>query len=260
MSELPGFQDFMRPLLELLAKEPTPLRAREVYEKLADAMNLGLDERAQLLPSRKQPTYRNRIGWASTYLRFAGLVQSPTRGVWAITEQGRRFLGKHQGPIDLRILNTIPAYVEARKAAEGDAGEDDDANAGVLATAMSSESTPEEHLFTAHRRIVGSVAEQLAELLRKSTPDFFEELVVDLLGRMGYGTSDEARVRVGRSGDGGAPRWVDVTPRASLCFGDERDRCAGRRERAADEHATGDVGRRLGRREHVVGVVVPVRH
>ncbi len=201
MRELPGFQDFMRPLLELLAGEAAPLRAREVYEKLADRMKLDADERGQLLPSRKQPTYRNRIGWASTYLRFAGLVQSPTRGIWTITDAGRKLLAKNKGRIDLRVLQTIPAYVEARRAAEGEEG--DSANEAATVPSLPSEETPEELLFAAHKRIVGSVAEQLSELLQQATPDFFEELVVDLLGRMGYGTSDDARVRVGRSGDGG---------------------------------------------------------
>lgn len=200
MTELPGFQEFMRPLLELLSREPLPVRARDVYEKLADAMDLGPEARAQLLPSRKQQTYRNRIGWASTYLRFAALVHAPSRGVWAITPSGRAFLTKHVGPIDLRVLGTIPAYVEARRESE----EDTESEVPLVPTsATSTESTPEEQLFAAHKRIVASVADELAKLLQKTEPAFFEQLVIELLGNMGYGTSDDSRVRVGRSGDGG---------------------------------------------------------
>jgi len=166
--------------------------------------------RAQLLPSGKQPTYRNRIGWASTYLRFAGLLHAPSRGVWAITPAGRAFLAKHVGRIDLRVLETIPAYVEARAAAESE----DEANTAPSATTaapalapldapVAAETTPEEQLFAAYKRIVASVADELSKLVQKSDPAFFEELVIDLLGKMGYGTSDDARTRVGRSGDGG---------------------------------------------------------
>ena len=210
MSELPGFQDFMRPLLDLLEREAQPLRSRDAYEKLADTLKLDEVARAQLLPSGKQPTYRNRIGWASTYLRFAGLLHAPSRGVWAITPAGRAFLAKHVGRIDLRVLETIPAYVEARAAAESD--DDDIAVPGSATTAPihtpldltpPAENTPEEQLFAAHKHIVASVADELAKLLQKTEPAFFEEMVIELLGKMGYGTSDDARIRVGRSGDGG---------------------------------------------------------
>jgi len=210
MSELPSFQDFMRPLLELLEREAQPLRSRDAYEKLADTLKLDEAARAQLLPSGKQPTYRNRIGWASTYLRFAGLLHAPSRGVWAITPAGRAFLAKHVGRIDLRVLETIPAYVEARAAAESE----DEANTAPSATTaapalapldapVAAETTPEEQLFAAYKRIVASVADELSKLVQKSDPAFFEELVIDLLGKMGYGTSDDARTRVGRSADGG---------------------------------------------------------
>lgn len=201
MTELPGYQSFMRPLLELFDREALPLRARDAYEKLADAMKLDEEARAQLLPSRKQPTYRNRIGWASTYLRFAGLVQAPSRGVWAITPSGRALLASHAGPIDLHVLETIPAYVEARAATESD---DEEQSAPLASESPApTEATPEEQLLAAHKRIVSSVADELTKLLQKTDPAFFEELVIELLGLMGYGTSDDSRVRIGRSGDGG---------------------------------------------------------
>lgn len=198
---VPVFQDFTRPLLELLNANG-PMRARDVYAALADALNLSETDRAQLIPSGKQPTYKNRIGWASTYLRFAELVHAPSRGVWAITDSGRKLLARHKGRIDLKVLETIPAFNERGTAkADVDANAEPDDHAPEPAAVT--ESTPQEQLDAAHAKIVGSVAEELSGLLDKCDPTFFEELVVDLLGRMGYGTSAESRLRVGRSGDGG---------------------------------------------------------
>lgn len=189
----------MRPLLQVLAKAGAPVRTRDAYELVADATKLKPADREALLPSGKQPTYKNRIGWASTYLRFAGLVTSPSRGVWAITDAGRKLLAEHAGRIDLRLLDTIPAFREARKEAEGGNDKDDE----VLSEAPAGGATPEEQLLAAHEKILASVGEELAKLLEKCDPGFFEELVIDLLGRMGYGISPESRLRVGRSGDGG---------------------------------------------------------
>lgn len=203
MTAIPGFQDFMRPLLELLASETAPLRARDAYQKLGDRLGLSEADRGELLPSGKQPTYKNRIGWASTYLRFAGLLAAPVRGSWTITDAGRKLLASHAGRIDLRLLETIPAYVEARRDSEAVEGNDGENGPTPGPGPTAQESTPEEQLSRAHGKIVGSVAEELAQLLQKADPEFFEELVIDLLGRMGYGTSEESRLRVGRSGDGG---------------------------------------------------------
>lgn len=200
-NDLPGFQDFMRPLLELLAKEAAPLRAREVYPKLALAMALTDAQIAHMLPSGKQTTFRNRVGWASTYLRFAGLVVSPSRGIWAISEPGRKVLATHKGRVDLALLETLPAYQETRKQAESAAPSVDGAE-GATVDQDAATATPEEQLYAAHAQVVGSVAEELAKLLQKCDPAFFEELVIDLLGRMGYGT-EGSRVRVGQAGDGG---------------------------------------------------------
>jgi restriction system protein len=195
--DLPTYQGFMRPLLELLRDQKRPIRAREAYEQLADRLGLDESARAQMLPSGKQHTYKNRIGWASTYLRFAGLVHSPSRGNWQITEAGAAFLAGHAGPVDLEVLEALPAYRAAR--AEMTTGGSTEPEGSTTPTAE----TPEEQMFAAHRRIVASVGEELTKILAKVDPGFFEQLVVDLLGRMGYGTTDESRTRVGRSGDGG---------------------------------------------------------
>lgn len=123
MSEIPDYQSFMRPLLEVLSSHPRALRAREVYDLVAAHMGLSEAARAETLPSGTQRTYRNRIGWACTYLRFASLVVSPARGLWQISPSGVEVLAKHAGRIDVSLLKGMPAYQENRKAAESDTAE-----------------------------------------------------------------------------------------------------------------------------------------
>ncbi len=195
---IPPYQDFMRPLLELLNRTAGPAKAGDITVKLADEMKLSEEARTQLLPSGKQATYKNRIGWACTYLRFAGLVVSPARGQWVLTDAGQKLLASHKGRVDIKLLETIPAFREARGSDALDPGP-----ASNGASAQAAGATPEEQFLAAHSKIVASVAEELAKLLQAADPAFFEEIVIDLLGKMGYGTSDSSRVHVGKSGDGG---------------------------------------------------------
>ena len=206
MSNVPTFQQFTRPLLELLAAEPRPIAARAAYEKLANLLHLDEDTRGQMLPSGKQRTYQNRIGWASSYLRAAGLVQTPARGDWAITDAGRLFLTHHAGAIDVRVLETIPAFSASRRTQSehlDDVSAVPLASAGAQRTAVETATTPDEQLDLAHRSIVDAVAEELTRSVQNTTAEDFERLVIDLLGKMGYGASTESRLHVGQSGDGG---------------------------------------------------------
>jgi restriction system protein len=66
----------MLPLLRLAAdgKEHS---IRDAIEEHADQFNLSEDERKELLPSGRQATFDNRVGWARTYTKKAGLLESP---------------------------------------------------------------------------------------------------------------------------------------------------------------------------------------
>jgi restriction system protein len=202
MVAIPTYQEFMRPLLEVLAGANGPVRARDAYERVSDRAGLGEAERRELLPSGKQPVYKNRIGWASTYLRFAGLVAAPQRGAWEITPAGRALLDAHPGPIDLEVLRAIPAF---RDHFEGSAS-----GAAARATAPAQFGDPEEMLERAHRLIEDAVAGELLDRVLAMHPTDFEDLVIDLLGAMGYGTGPQARVRLGRSGDAGVEGVISL--------------------------------------------------
>lgn len=81
---IPNYQACMLPLLEILA-DGQQHRIPAVVSQLADHFGLSEAERAQRLPSGQQRVISNRVGWAKTYLKKAGLLTNPTRGTICIS-------------------------------------------------------------------------------------------------------------------------------------------------------------------------------
>jgi CBS domain-containing protein len=108
---IPTFEEFIEPLLQFLATHPEGARTTEAYAALADACQLSESDRAQLLPTGRQPLYQNRITWAHDRLKRAGISSSPQRGLWQITEPGKRLLAKHNGHLPADALNASLAIV-----------------------------------------------------------------------------------------------------------------------------------------------------
>ena len=74
----------------------------------------------------------------------------------------------------------------------------------VEAISAAADHTPREQLAVIHRTLQDELAQELLERVMGASPRFFEELVVDLLVKMGYGGSRrDAGEAVGRTGDGG---------------------------------------------------------
>ena len=76
---IPDYQTVMLPLLRLAA-DGSEHKFRDAVEKLAQEFLLTSEERSELLPSGTAPLFDNRVGWARTYLKQAGLLSSPRRG------------------------------------------------------------------------------------------------------------------------------------------------------------------------------------
>src|SRR6267143_1088215 len=100
---VPGFESFMLPLLRAL-DDGTDHRVIEVRERIAREMALTETDRAELLPSGKQAIFDNRLGWAKTYLEKAGLLTTVKRGVYRISEAGRRLLAQNPDAVNKRVL------------------------------------------------------------------------------------------------------------------------------------------------------------
>ncbi|RME85486.1 MAG: restriction endonuclease [Caldilineae bacterium] len=194
---IPDYQTLMRPLLEVLSdgREHT---LRECVDVLAERFRLSREERAELLPSGQQAIFDNRVGWARTYLKKAGLLEAPGRGRVRITPRGRETLANTQDRIDVDFLMRYEEFREFRERSRSKASQ-------KKATApVDDQSDPVEQIEAAFSSYQDALAEELLERVRGATPAFFERLVVRLLVSMGYGGGlMQAAQVVGGSGDEG---------------------------------------------------------
>lgn len=229
---VPGFQDFMLPLLQL-ASNGAEHKLADCYDPMADHFALSEEDRHDLLPSGKKTRLVDRVQWANTYLRQAGLLASTRRGHFRITDRGRSCLDSGIDRIDVNYLRQFPeltAFLTRRK-------DTDDTGSESRTPVVSADlpDTPEEQLESIHNELTETLATELLELVMESSPRFFEELVVELLVAMGYGGSrSDAGQAVGRGGDGGvdgviaedrlgldsvyiqAKRWADTVGRPTI--------------------------------------------
>jgi len=193
---IPDVQTLMLPLLkatgggrEYCFRDNLAVLAKEFY--LTD------EEQQQYLMGRRRPTFNNRVAWATTYLRKAGLIDRPRSGYFQITEKGKEVL---KTPLsDMKFLEQFPEFAALR----GDSGQDE-AQQRVAPTVSVQSETPEELIENGARTIRKELAEEILQRIKGCSPAFFERLVVELLVEMGYGgTRQDAGRAIGRSGDEG---------------------------------------------------------
>ena len=197
---IPDFQTIMLPFLQT-ASDGEEHSIAEAREELAKHFALTAEERAELLPSGRQKIFANRVAWAKSYLRHAGLLDAPERGRFRISSKGREVLAHPPQRIDIRYLEQFPEFVEFRSKAGTKAAQTRRKSAG---DEKPNEKTPEEVLEDAYQSLHDDLTEELLGRIKVGSPAFFEQLVVELLVKMGYGGSrKEAGEAVGRGGDEG---------------------------------------------------------
>jgi restriction system protein len=197
---IPNYQTIMLPLLKL-ASDGKEHKFSQAVEELADEFNLSTEERNELLPSGSQAVFNNRVGWARSYLKQAGLLESPKRGFFTITPKGTELLGTNPEKIDISVLEQFPEFIEfknRKKAKSGNEGKVE------ISTERGFDLTPEDSLAEAYKQLRSALESEIINAVKEASPSFFERLVVDLLVKMGYGGSrQDAGKALGKSGDGG---------------------------------------------------------
>lgn len=189
---LPSLYSITLPTLELLSDEKIH-SSTEIADYLAQRFNLTEAERSELVRNSRQTKLRNYASWARFELKRAGLLESTRPGSYRITERERQALTDKPDKIDKAFLTRImddPSPIDKN----------------------GSESTPEEALKEAYQKIRESLAEDILDRLKKCSPKFFEEVVLDVLVGIGYGGSREEAEAVGRSGDGGIDGTINEDP------------------------------------------------
>jgi len=194
---IPDYQSIMLPLLKL-AGDGEQHTLQQAISKLADEFQLTEDERKEMLPSGTQKLFNNRVAWASTYLRKAGLLESPKRGVFVIAQRGRKALSENLDRLDNKYLEQFPEFIEFKTP------KPKPDKAKVPIQPLPDDKNPKEILETAFQELQDSLANELIDTIKSNPPEFFEELVIDVLLKMGYGGSKkDAGQAIGKSGDEG---------------------------------------------------------
>ena len=195
---IPDFQTLMLPLLKVVA-DGREYRLRDVVELLAKEFYLTDEERQQLLPSGRYPTFDNRIAWAKTYLKKSGLIDQPRRAYFQITERGREVLKSSPSLINMKFLEQFPEYIAFKESPE-----EVEEQQQMTPSISAQNGTPEELIENGARTIRKELAGEILQRVKGCPPAFFERLVVELLVKMGYGgTRQDAGRAIGRSGDEG---------------------------------------------------------
>jgi restriction system protein len=191
---IPDFQILMLPLMRLA--EQGEQSVPQATDLLAAEFQLSETERAQLLPSGRQSTFSNRIHWALTHLVHAGLLERPRRGHFIATEQGKQVLLEGPDRIDMNLLSKFDSYVAFRQRRPSEASDE-----GEAPLAASSE-TPEERIDEAVDELTSLLRKELLERVVQMSPRAFEQLIVQLMLGMGYGSGGSGQ-HLGRTNDQG---------------------------------------------------------
>lgn len=202
---IPPFQDLFLPFLQYTADGQVH-STQDVAEHLAMYFQLTPEEIAEVLPSGRQTKFHNRVAWAKSFLGKAVVIEHTGRNRFQITQRGRELLAAGHTRIDNRTLNQYPEFQVFR-------GQQEENNGAGHANGIpeqgqllgeASAQTPEEQLESAYQTIREQLAQALIAQVMKCPPEFFEQLVVDLLLAMGYGGSRrDAGQAVGKTADGG---------------------------------------------------------
>jgi len=197
---IPKFDEVMLPLLIYL-KDGQEYSLSEAYEALALEFKLTESELKELLPSGQQTIFKNRVGWARSYLKKAGLIDSTKRGYFKINERGLTLLSQYT---EKELKSKFTRFEDfIRFQSKEKANTENDSSIQINAEEIYNQ-TPEESLEYAYQKLHTELSKELLDTIKSSSPEFFEKLVIDLLISMGYGGSrKDAGKAIGKSGDGG---------------------------------------------------------
>jgi len=192
---IPDFQTLMLPVLKAISKGDIPFR--DLSARLAQEFSLSEEEKNLKLPSGNDRVFDNRIRWVIFHLKNNGLLETPQRGVYTVTSEGRRLLADNPASNDIRLVIAPRRKSLSEKSGGGQAENKDEAT-------HENHLTPYENIYQSYASIKTALASDLLQRIRRMPPSFFEDILVKLLLAMGYGGLSEGEGRtLGQSGDDG---------------------------------------------------------
>ena len=194
---VPKYFEMHKPILQFLSDQKIHT-LKEIKQYVAKEFKLTEGDMEEMLPSGRQTYFSNRVGWARTYLKKAGLIDSPAKASFRITTEGQAVLVENPPVIDNHFLSryesfrefTRPTMSEDTQAQENGQNENDS-------------ETPDDIFENAFEKINQGLADDILTEVMKLTPVAFERLVLDLMKKMGYGTFPNAAAMTATTGDEG---------------------------------------------------------
>lgn len=194
---VPEFQSIMLPILQYL-KDDQPRALQEVMEHIAQLHKLTEDELRLKVPSGQMSLFKNRVAWAISYLKNAGLIVYIKRGIYQITPAAHEILKTDITSINIPYLKKLDAF----KAWQATFSQQEEQETVIAETPETK--TPEELIGDNFKKINNKLGIELLELIKQKTAVQFEKFVLELLNNMGYGGAEERNFEVvGQSGDNG---------------------------------------------------------
>ena len=191
---VPDYQTLMLPVLKIISLQEECSTSTLIAEIIKE-FNLNEENQKEMLPSGTQTLLYNRVGWARTYLKKANLLETPKRGFYKITPQGQNVLNSNPNRIDIAFLNQFEEFQGFRT--KGNAIEEQK-------SIPKEELTDIENLENIIETLNKQLSQDLLERILQDTPERFENLVAELIIRMGYGSSKKDIIQsAGKSGDEG---------------------------------------------------------
>ncbi len=189
----------MRPVLVSL--KDSVKNTNEVVKDIIKIFNLTDEEVTEKQPSGRDTVLRNRTQWSFKYLYEAKLLDRPERGKYKTTERGLKVLQENRERVDNSILEKFEEFKKWKYALYTD--EDTSEKVAIKSNNLELQ-TPEEKLRSSHSDLKKLTKQDLLNRILECSPEFFEELVLELIVAMVYGSSyEEASKLTKRGGDGG---------------------------------------------------------
>ncbi len=198
---VPDFQKFFYPILKF-SSDQKEHSLDEIRELLTNHFSLTDDDKAERVPSGVQTKFDNRIYWTKSYFNKAKLIENTKRSHFRITERGLKFLQNFNSEITINDLKTISEFKEFSQGTSTD--EQNSTTSIATDNSYSDNKTPLEKLEENYIYIKRELASELLDKIRANTWQFFEDLVIDLMVKMGYGGSrNKAGESIKRTNDEG---------------------------------------------------------
>ncbi|OGL44099.1 MAG: restriction endonuclease [Candidatus Schekmanbacteria bacterium RBG_16_38_10] len=195
---IPDFQSTMLPLLKSLNDDKIR-DSKELREFMANNFRITDAEQKIKTPNGKQFLFYNRVAWAISYLKMGELIIVPERGKYKISELGKNILKNTPDKITIKFLKTLPNFfINRNPNKEKHIIEEDEDEEEVI------DKTPDELIELGISQINNELSNLLMAQIKSCSSYFFEQIVIDLLLKMGYGGSDIENGEVtSKSGDEG---------------------------------------------------------